>query len=80
MTGVQTCALPILEYRTLSNFWVFSESLRKWAFQNSSAAVDALINNNDVDSLDSAIEEAINNNNVVVARELINQFNIPMPA
>lgn len=69
-----------VEYRTLSNFWVFSESLRKWAFQNSSAAVDALINNNDVDSLDSAIEEAINNNNVVVARELINQFNIPMPA
>lgn len=68
-----------VEYRTLSNFWVFSESLRKWAFQNSSAAVDALINNNDVDSLDKAIEEAINNNNVGVARELINQFNIPMP-
>lgn len=69
-----------VEYRTLSNFWIFSESLRKWAFQNSSAAVDALINNNDVDSLDKAIEEAINNNNVSVAHQLIGQFNIPMPA
>jgi len=69
-----------VEYRTLSNFWVFSESLRKWAFTSASAAVDALTNNKEVDHLDVAIEEAINKNNVALAQDLIYSHNIPMPA
>lgn len=68
-----------VEYRTLSNFWTLEDGLRKWVFDNTTKAMEALHSDFDVLSLQQPIMEAINNNNKAVARELVDTYNIPMP-
>lgn len=68
-----------LEYRTMSNFWVFDARLIDWVWQSTSRAMDAWQNNtiNPDDDRD-AILTAINTNNVEVATQLIGKYNLLM--
>jgi hypothetical protein len=64
------------EYRVLSNFWVLgNDALVKWVWQNTQLALDSM--HIDVDAIKPQIYEAINNNNEHMARQLIQQYNIP---
>lgn len=62
-----------VEYRTLSNFWIFDEKLIRWAWKNMARAVASQI---DVLPLQERILEAINNNNKVVAEGLVRDFKL----
>jgi len=62
-----------VEYRTLSNFWIFDEQLIRWAWHNSQRAVDCEF---DVSVEQTRILEAINNNNKQVAKDLVNDYNL----
>ena len=66
------------EYRTLSNFWVFDEKYMRWIYRNTRKALES--EQLDLQDVGENIVSAINNNNVEMARSIINQFNIPMPA
>lgn len=67
-----------VEYRTLSNFWIFSPKLIKWVWRNTKKAV------NFVDHLDlpidaklgKEIQSCINNNDKRKAEKLIKEFNL----
>lgn len=70
-----------VEYRTLSNFWVFNSATRLWVGNNTLAAMAALQENKiNIDELAQPIEDAIDNNNKAAAEYLVNSFNISMPA
>lgn len=63
------------EYRSLSNFWIFSKELRTWVFESTSTAMDAWqagkVNMSEVGPY---IQEAINTNNKQLAQELITTY------
>jgi hypothetical protein len=61
-----------VEYRSLSNFWVFDEKLIRWVWHNTERALQA----GDVSHEMKRILEAVNNNNKKVAQELINDYNL----
>lgn len=61
-----------VEYRSLSNFWVFDEKLIRWVWRNTERALAA----GDVSHEMKRILEAVNNNNKQVAQELINDYNL----
>lgn len=66
-----------LEYRSLSNFWVFEDKLIDWVWKCTSSAVNAWhdnIINPDEDK--DTILDAINNNNAAAAQHLINKYNL----
>jgi Phage phiEco32-like COOH.NH2 ligase-type 2 len=66
-----------LEYRTLSNFWVFDSSLVDWAWRATSLAVDAWRTKTiNPDEDDAAILDAIDNNNQNAATYLIEKYNL----
>lgn len=62
-----------VEYRTLSNFWIFHEELIRWAWRNTARALEYT---NSVDQYADAIVEAINNNNKNVAQELVKELSL----
>jgi hypothetical protein len=62
-----------VEYRTLSNFWIFDEALIRWAWRNTERAVNS---NVDVMAIQDKILDAINNNNKDIANELVKQFEL----
>lgn len=62
-----------VEYRTLSNFWIFQDRLIEWVWDNTARALTEDV---DVSAYGDKILEAINNNNKQVASELVNQFNL----
>ncbi len=63
-----------LEYRVLSNFWIFSPDTIRWVWDNTELALESDIN---VDLEQHTIFEAVNNNNAAAARQLIEKYNIP---
>lgn len=64
-----------MEYRSLSNFWIFSKHLREWVWNNTEAAMDAWLNKKvDMSVAGSDIQEAINSNNKPLAEKLIGQY------
>ena len=70
-----------VEYRSLSNYFINSDSLMKWVFDNTQTAIDFL-NQRGIDEIEimgKEIQEAVNNNNKVLANQIIRQFNIPLP-
>ena len=67
-----------VEYRTLSNFWVFTPELIGWVHDGVSRALEAVSNNFDFDALRDPILEAINNNNKDVAAELVSQYQLQL--
>lgn len=65
-----------VEYRVLSNFWIFEPKLMGWVHDNVSRALDAVSNNFDFDSEQENIVSAINNNDVELATMLINKYEL----
>lgn len=62
-----------VEYRTLSNYWIFDEDLIRWAWRSTEKALACDL---PLDNLAEAIDEAVNHGNKNVARELVKEFNL----
>jgi hypothetical protein len=62
-----------VEYRTLSNFWIFEERLIQWVWRNTERALDSDI---DVAAHADLIIEAIQGNNKAVAQQLVDTFSL----
>ena len=64
-----------VEYRTLSNFWIFEDRLIDWVFRNTTRA-ESMAGTWDVSVEADRIIEAINNNNKEVAQQLVTKYNL----
>lgn len=62
-----------VEYRTLSNFWIFQDKLIEWVWRNTERALD---NKVDVSALSERILRSINNNDKKEAEKLVHEFNL----
>jgi len=62
-----------VEYRTLSNFWIFEDRLMTWVWNNTARALECDF---DVSQYADSIIEAINGNNKIVARELVDHLGL----
>jgi hypothetical protein len=65
-----------IEYRSLSNFWIRSDSSLKWAWDTTLKAID-LVNSGKIEEIKKykdQIVEAINTNNKELASDLLNEF------
>lgn len=71
--GAHRIKLYGVEYRTLSNFWIFEDRLIQWAWDNTVRAEQTTI---DVAAEAAAILEAINNNNKDVAQQLVQKYSL----
>jgi hypothetical protein len=68
-----------LEYRTLSNFWIFSPETIGWVWDNTNKALDAVDARRTLSTEDGEmIAHAIDNNDVDVANILIKKFNVEL--
>ncbi len=67
-----------LEYRSLSNFWIFDDKLIEWVFENTVKAVE-FFNIGGIITNEQEIQDCINTCNKDLAREIIEDYNIPMP-
>ena len=61
-----------VEYRTLSNFWVFDPKLIDWVWRNTERA----LNNLKAAKMVDLVEECINKNDEKLAYSIINEFNL----
>ena len=66
-----------LEYRVLSNFWVFDPNLVRWVFQQTVTSCDAQMAY--TKALSGDIQDCINNGDQELAQKLVDKFNIEMP-
>lgn len=62
-----------VEYRTLSNFWIFDEKLIRWAWRNTERALKSNIN---LDDYAEPLQYAISKNDKDVAMSFVNTFNL----
>jgi len=60
-----------LEYRVLSNFWVFSDTLNKWVWDATERAIDDFEHGRDVVDMHDLIANAIDTNNKKLASALV---------
>ncbi len=68
----------MIEYRSLSNFWIKSDESLKWAWNTTMKAIE-LVNSDkieEVKELGNYIVEAINTNNKELAQELLNKIEV----
>lgn len=67
-----------MEYRVLSNFWIFDAKTIEWAWQATNRAIEMYEENSvPIDDLHEHIQEAIDNNNKILAAELVNEYKLP---
>lgn len=67
-----------MEYRVLSNFWIFDDAKIKWAYAATQRAIQMYETNEvKIDDLHAEIVETIDNNNKVLAKELVKKYNLP---
>lgn len=68
-----------VEYRTLSNFWIFKKRLTKWAWDSSAKAL-AFVEANEAlfedEGLSTDIQQCINNGDKTMAERLVKEFNL----
>jgi hypothetical protein len=62
-----------VEYRTLSNFWIFDEKLIRWAWNQTERALKSKL---PVENIKDLIEQAVNNGDKVVAKQLVKEFDL----
>jgi len=62
-----------VEYRTLSNFWIFEDRLMQWVWDNTARAVQCDF---DVSAYAKEILQAINGNDKDMARQLVDEFKL----
>lgn len=68
-----------VEYRTLSNFWIFSDKLIGWVWDNTRRAVDAAVAQSVLQQEDhQAVQDCINHNDKIVAEYLVNKYQLEM--
>lgn len=65
-----------VEYRTLSNFWVFDPKLTKWVWDSTERAFAAAEERFAIDDYKETILDAINNNNKEAALRLVQTFGL----
>lgn len=65
-----------VEYRTLSNFWVFDKRYVQWVWDNTQRALEMVENGLSIDHLGQRMHEAINKNNKDVAKQLIDEYKL----
>ena len=63
-----------VEYRSLSNFWLGSEQLQEWAYEQSILAVSSEFT---VD--EDEVQRIINDSDVVAATTMIQELGVAMP-
>lgn len=63
-----------VEYRTLSNFWIFKEELIKWVWRNTARALENV--SMDYTPYADEIQQAINSSDKALAKKLIDQFHL----
>jgi hypothetical protein len=69
-----------VEFRTLSNFWLSSQHLADWVFNNVFIALDKFNLGFEFDADTAAlIQNCINQNDTIRANYIIEKFSIPMP-
>jgi hypothetical protein len=67
-----------VEYRVLSNFWVFQASTRRWVFTGVGRALDMVMTKRPLIS-DTRIQQVIATSDVELAEYLIQEYDIKMP-
>ena len=67
-----------VEYRTLSNFWIFKKKHIEWVWRNTARALKAVetYNQKDMMMLGNEIRTAINKNDKALAQDLVDEFNL----
>lgn len=65
-----------VEYRTLSNFWIFDERLTSWVYDQTARALEAVQAGGSAAAEQALILDAIDNNNKNSAMELIARHNL----
>jgi hypothetical protein len=70
-----------VEYRTLSNFWIFDEKLIRWVWTNTDRLLHGLENYPEEATLtlekhSDDIQACINNNDVKLAKQLVKEYSI----
>lgn len=65
-----------VEYRTLSNAWLKSETLMRWVFRNAVKGVKEIMNGNSLVEKYGDIQDIINNSDVKKARAIIKKENL----
>jgi len=64
------------EYRTLSNFWIFSPQMIKWVYHATQKAVEHYKSGFNLEPFYHDIQNAINNNDKGLQQKLIKHFNL----
>lgn len=66
-----------VEYRTLSNFWIASEELTNWVFEQTLKAIDFVNSGFDFDDdLSKNIQDCINNQDIELSKKIIEDLKI----
>jgi hypothetical protein len=65
-----------VEYRSLSNFWIFDSRLIEWAYDNTERALDAVRAGMSFDEEKNSILEAVDNGDKDIANLLIVKYNL----
>lgn len=65
-----------VEYRSLSNYWIFSKELQEWVYENTERALDAVLNEVSFDEDASLIQLAINKSNTKAADYLREKYSL----
>lgn len=68
-----------MEYRTLSNAWLNSESLMRWVFESAKAGMEALMGGWILEEEFGDVQEIINTSNVKKASAIIEKAGLAMP-
>lgn len=69
-----------VEYRTLSNFWLFEKTLMEWVYEVVAKVVDEVKSGTIIDDdLYITVRQTIENNDVETAQKLISQNSLLMP-
>lgn len=63
-----------VEYRTLSNFWIFNEDLIRWVWRNTERALNTNVYFDE--TLANSVQSCINNNDKGLALSLCKTFNL----
>jgi len=65
-----------VEYRTLSNFWIFDEKLIRWIWRNTATALESVAAGVSLKEFQHDIESCINNSDEKADAHLVKMFNL----